>query len=135
MADLLDSFVGKWELDPATLDYQHGRPGLRAVYTIRRTEDGLEFELDADNADGVPMHFIYGGKLDGEFRQTPGFPAVAMSLLEDGSIESLARQNGVIVDRWTRTVTDDGIALLICQHGADAAGRPFKNSGLYPKTG
>ena len=69
MADSLDDFVGVWELDPSTLNYEHGRPGRRAVYSIARTAEGLEFTLDADDADGKPMHFVYGGKLDGVDRR------------------------------------------------------------------
>jgi hypothetical protein len=53
-------------LDPETLDYQYGWPGRRAIYTIEPLPDGLRFTLDADDADGKPMHFVYGGKPDGQ---------------------------------------------------------------------
>ena len=54
-----------WELAADTLDYQCGRPGRRAVYTIETVADGLRFTLDADDADDKPIHHVYGGKLDG----------------------------------------------------------------------
>jgi poly(A) polymerase len=130
--DRLDPFCGVWQLDPATLAYQHGRPGLRATYTIAKTADGLEFTLDADDADGKPMHFVYAGPLDGQPRPYPGTPvSISLALLENGSIESVARKDGLVLDRWTRSLTDDPNALLICQHGSLATGAPFTNSALY----
>jgi len=30
-----DPFIGTWELDPDTLDYQFGRPGRRATYASK----------------------------------------------------------------------------------------------------
>jgi hypothetical protein len=134
MSDLLDEFIGTWVLDPATLSYQHGRPGQRAVYTIRKTADGLEFDLDADDADGKPMHVVYGGKLDAVDYPVPGYPVtVGLALLEDGSIESVAKKDGIVLDRWTRTLTADHDALLICQHKTDPAGNKLRNEGLYRK--
>jgi hypothetical protein len=59
-------FIGTWELDPDTLDYQYGRPGRRAIYKVEALADGLRFILDADDADGKPMHHEYGGRLDGQ---------------------------------------------------------------------
>ncbi|MGA9672356.1 MAG: hypothetical protein WBQ94_24290 [Terracidiphilus sp.] len=135
MAGNLDGFVGRWELDPTTLHYERGRPGLRAIYTITRTGEGLTFDLDADDADGKPMHFVYGGKVDGVDRSYEGYPVtVSLALLEDGSIESVAKKDGVAIDRWTRTLVEDGQALLICQHKTDEAGNQFRNAGLYRKT-
>ena len=58
-----------------------------------------------------------------------------MALLEDGSIESVAKEDGVVMDRWTRHLTEDRQAMLICQHGADTEGKAFLNSGLYRRTG
>jgi hypothetical protein len=135
MADNLDDFVGRWELDPTTLHYERGRPGLRAIYTITRNGEELTFDLDADDADGKPMHFVYGGKLDGVDRRYEGYPVtVSLALLEDGGIESVAKKDGVVIDRWTRKLVDDRQALLICQHKTDEAGNHFRNIGLYRKT-
>lgn len=135
MDDLLNEFVGTRELDPTTLAYEKGRPGRRAVYKIARTSDGLEFTLDADDADDKPMYFTYGGKLDGLDRPIPGFPlTLALAQLEDGSIESVAKEDGAVVDRWTRKLTDDRNLLLICQHVIDSAGNKLTNSALYRRT-
>ena len=100
MNHLIEPFLGVWELDPATLKYEKGRPGRPAVYSIFKTEDGLSFELDADDADGKPIHVVYGGKLDGVDRPHEGYPVtVSFAMVEDGSIESVAWKNGVAVDR------------------------------------
>jgi hypothetical protein len=77
------------------------------------------------------MHFVYGGKLDGAFRPMEGYPiSLALSILEDGSVERAAMRDAIVIDRWTRTVMEDGRALLIRQHGTDEAGKVFVNSGL-----
>ena len=60
-----DPFVGTWELDPESLDYQHGRPGRRATYAVEAVPAGLMFRLDGEGADRKPMKFTYGGALDG----------------------------------------------------------------------
>ena len=54
---MYDPFIGTWELDPSTLDYQFGRPGRRAIYTIEALPEGLQFILDADDPDGKKLNF------------------------------------------------------------------------------
>ena len=50
-----DPFIGTWELDPDTLDYQFGRPGRCATYVIEAISGGLLFRLDAEDADKNPI--------------------------------------------------------------------------------
>ena len=127
-----ERFVGAWELAPDTLDYQYGRPGRRALYTIEPVPDGLRFTLDADDADGKPMHHVYGGKLDGEDVPIPN-TALTLSLekLDESTIQSTLKKEGVVLDRWTRTVEDGGTDMVITQHGFKPDGTPFQNRGIY----
>ncbi len=127
-----DPFIGTWELDPSTLNYQYGRPGRRATYTIEADSDGLRFTLDADDADGKPMHHVYGGKLDGiDVALTPNV-TLAFNRPNAIIVETVLKKDGKVIDRWTRTLTPDGNALLITQHVVRAAdGQRFANSGLY----
>ena len=60
-----DPFIGTWELDPDTLDYQVDRPGRRATFVIEAVSGGLLFHLDAEDADKNPIEVTYGGVLDG----------------------------------------------------------------------
>ncbi len=132
MGSLTEQFVGVWELDPTTLSYQFGRPGRRATYTIRRIGEGLEFTLDGDDADGKPMFFVYGGALDGQDRPIPNSPiSLSLQILDDHTIESAAKKDGQIIDRWTRTLTDDGNSLVIRQHGTRPNGETFINESTY----
>jgi hypothetical protein len=131
-----DPFIGTWQLDPSTLNYQLGRPGRRATYMIESTPEGLRFTLDADDADGKPMHHVYGGKLDGI--DVPLAPAVSLNLSRPTPriIESVLKKDGKIVDRWTRTLAPDGQTLLITQHVVRASdGQRFANSALYRRVG
>jgi len=125
-------FHGVWQLDPSTLDYQFGRPGRRAIYTIRPLPEGLEFTLDADDADGVPMHHVYGGALDGVDYPIAGRPmTLSMDCLDERTVESVLRKDGVVLDRWTRTLEPDGNTMVIRQHGIKPDGQIFTNSGVY----
>ena len=130
-----EAFIGTWELDPATLNYQSGRPGRRATYTIERIDGGLQFTLDADDADGKPMLVIYGGSLDGQDLPVPNMGiTLALSLVDERTIESVAKQDGKVVDRWTRTLAADGHSMTITQYGVTAAGKEFANSGVYRRS-
>ncbi len=127
-----EAFLGVWELDPATLAYEHGRPGRRAVYTIEALPDGLRFTLDADDAEGNAMHYVYGGRLEGEEVPIPNTTlTLVLGMPDEFTIESILKRDGRVIDRWTRTVQPDGAALLITQHGFHPDGRPFRNTGIY----
>ena len=89
-----------WELAADTLDYQCGRPGQCAVYTIETVADGLRFTLDADDADDKPIHHVYGGKLDGGDVLMPN-TALTLSLekLDESTIQSTLKKDGLVLDR------------------------------------
>ncbi len=132
MKSTSDPFVGTWELDPETLDYEHGRPGRRAVYKIEPGQEGLNFVLDCDDADGRPLSIAYGGLLDGSDQPLPGTNAVlVLTRLDRLTIESAVKRSGKIVDRWTREILCDLDTMRITQHGFKPDGRPFRNVGLY----
>jgi hypothetical protein len=127
-----DPFLGTWELDPETLDYQHGRPGRRATYTVQAVPAGLMFTLDGEDADRKPMKFTYGGELDGRDHPLPGSDAVLV-LMRHGerNIESTLKRGGKVVDRWTRELLPDLSTMRIIQHGVKPDGTTFQNVSLY----
>ena len=127
---LPDPFAGRWELDPSTLDYQAGRPGRRASYTITSVLDGLLFTLDAEDADGNPLKFTYGGALDGADREIAPGTTLTLTRLDERSIESTLKRNGQVADRWTRVLQPDG-TMLITQFVAAPDGRELRNTSLY----
>ncbi|HXE63807.1 MAG TPA: hypothetical protein VN519_09720 [Bryobacteraceae bacterium] len=99
---------------------------------IEASHAGLQFTLDVDDADGKPMRFVYGGAIDGGDVPIPG-TAMTLALTEpgDGSIESTLKKAGVVIDRWTRTVLEDGATMSITQHGFTDDGESFRNNGIY----
>jgi hypothetical protein len=136
MTSSLDPFLGTWELDPETLDYQHGRPGRRAVYKIEPSPEGLIFVLDADDADGKRMNFTYGGHLDGRDQPLPGTDAVlVLTRYDENNIESTLKRGGTVVDRWTREILPDRNTMSIVQHGFKPDGTVFRNVGMYRRVG
>jgi hypothetical protein len=127
-----DFFVGMWELDPATLDYQHGRPGRRATYVIEAVPQGLMFTLDGEDADRKPLKFTYGGELDGRDQPIPGMDAVlVLTRLDANNIESVLKRGGKVVDRWTRELLPDLQTMRIVQHGVKPDGVAFQNTSIY----
>ena len=131
----LDLFCGTWELDPSTLDYQYGHPGRRAIYTIEKSHEGLQFALDADDADGKQLLVTYGGPLDGREQPLAGIDAVLVLIrYDDRNIESMLKRGGKVADRWTREVLPDGNTMRIVQHGFRPSGEAFRNVGLYRRT-
>jgi hypothetical protein len=43
----------------------------------------------------------------------------------------MADQDGNVVDRWTRRLTNDRDVMLICRHIVDADDNKFTNAVLY----
>jgi hypothetical protein len=125
-----DPFIGRWELDPATLDYQAGRPGRRATYVIDPAPDGLLFTLDAEDADRNPLHFSYGGAIDGIDREIAPGITLALTRLDEQSIESTLTRDGRVADRWTRVLQSDG-SMLITQFVVTPDGRELRNTSVY----
>jgi hypothetical protein len=130
-----DPFLGIWELDPAPLDYQHGRPGCRAIYKIEALPEGLNFILDADDADGKRINVTYCGYLDGRDRPVPGTDAVlVLTRYDENKIESTLKRGSKVVDRWTGKILPDRNTMRIVQHGFQPDGGAFRNTGLYRRT-
>ena len=130
-----DPFVGSWERDPESLDYQHGRPGRRATYTVEAVPTGLMFTLDGEDADRKPMKFTYGGELDGREQPLPGSDAVlVLTRYDERNIESTLKRSGTVVDRWTRELLPDLDTMRIIQEGVKPDGSKFQNVSLYRRT-
>lgn len=131
-SEYVDPFIGTWQLDPSTLDYQYGRPGRRAIYTIEAAPLGLMFTLDADDADGKLLKVAYGGELDGTDQPLAGTDAVLiLRRYDERNIESVLKRGGTIVDRWTREILQDLQTMKIVQHGYKPDGEEFRNTGIY----
>ncbi len=129
-----DPFVGTWELDPDTLNYQSGRPGRRATYIIEAVAGGLMFHLDAEDADKNPIKASYGGELDGREQVLGGGAAVLiLTRYSESLIESTLKRQGKVVDRWTREMLPDNRAMKITQYVVRPDGQEFLNTSIYRK--
>ena len=130
---MTDPFLGTWDLDPSTLNYESGRPGKRARYVITAAPNGLLFSLDADDADGKPMKVQYGGPLDGSGQALPGDGGLVVVLkrLNERSIESVLKRGETVLDRWTRDLSEDGESMTITQYVSRPNGPGLRNTGVY----
>ncbi len=90
------------------------------------------FTLDADDADGRPMKFTYGGELDGTEQPLPdGAGVLILTRLNERMIESVVKREGKVVDRWTRELLPDGKTMRIIQHGLGPDGGELQNRSIY----
>jgi hypothetical protein len=100
----------------------------------KKSHEGLQFVLDADDADGKQIHVTYGGPLDGREQPLAGINAVlVLTRYDDRNIESTLKRGGKVVDRWTREILD-GNTMRIVQHGFRPDGEAFRNIGIYRRT-
>lgn len=128
-----DPFLGTWELDPDTLDYQFGRPGRRATYIIEAVPGGLMFHLDAEDADKNPIKVSYGGELDGRDQPLGGDAVLVLTRYSEVLIESTLKRQAKVVDRWTRELLADGRTMKITQYVLRPGGEEFRNTSIYRK--
>src|SRR5271165_5669551 len=129
-----DPFIGTWELDPETLDYQFGRPGRRASYIIEAVPGGLMFHLDAEDADQKPIKVSYGGELDGrEQSLAGGAAALILTRYNENVIESTLKRQGQVVDRWTREMLPDRHTMKITQYVLRPGGEELLNTSISRK--
>lgn len=127
-----DPFVGTWELDPSTIKYEFGRPGLKAVYKIEMLADGgMQFTLDAEDADKKPMHFAYDGLLDGSRQELPGGAVLILKREGPNRIDSMLEQEGKVVDHWSRELMPGGDAICFTQYHEGVADAPLRNVSVY----
>jgi hypothetical protein len=130
-----DAWIGTWRLDPSSLKYDYGRPGLRALYTIQRPEGTtwpeLIFHLDADDPDGKLLQFTYGGPLDGVGREVAPGAVLRLTLVDERTIDSTLERDGKVVDHWRRELAPDGASITFTQIGKTPERRPFKNVSVY----
>ena len=110
------------------MDDQAAAPSTRS----KLHPEGLNFILDADDADGKRINVTYGGYLDGRDQPLPGTDAVlVLTRYDENNIESTLKRNGKVVDRWTREILPDRKTMRIVQHGFQPDGIAFRNVGLY----
>jgi hypothetical protein len=131
MADR-DLWLGRWELDPATIDYQLGRPGRSATYVIQAAPGGgYTFILDAEDAAGNPVKAAYGGLIDGIERELPGGLGLVLTQLGSHAIESKLTRGAVVLDRWLRELEPDGSAIRFTQFRTGPDGMECRNCSVY----
>lgn len=128
-----DPFVGTWELDASSLRYEAGRPGRRATYVIEAIPAGLLFRIEAEDADGRPLRFQYGGPLDGTRQPLPGAGEAMLILKREGErlIESIVMRGEKVLDRWVRELAADGQSIKMTQFVKEAGGRDALNTSVY----
>jgi hypothetical protein len=127
-----EGWIGTWQLDPSTLRYEHGRPGRRALYRIEAApEAGFLFHLDAEDPDGRPLQFTYGGALDGVGREIGPGALLVLTQVDERTIDSALKRDGKVIDHWRRELAPDGSSITFTQSGKTPEGRPFKNVSVY----
>jgi hypothetical protein len=103
---------------------------------IEEQEGGLKVVSNGLNAEGKPTHFEYSVKYDGKDYPVTGSPAVdsvAARKIDDSTIETTRKKNGVVVTTNTSAISKDGKTRTNVFHGKNAQGEPRTWTAVFDK--
>lgn len=138
VADKLhDRFIGRWELDPASCQYEQGDAPSSGTYTISETGDTLIFDMTWTDAKGETHTASFSGKPDGVAVPFDGGDLVdsfTITAESRSELNSSAGMKGTTLMHATRTLIDDD-TMRIVQTVYLPDGTAPANKSLYYRTG
>ncbi len=111
-------FLGTWELDTATCDYQQGEPPWSDIHRIRRDGDDLVIEHNWTDAEGEEHTALFRGLPDGNRAPFDGRPLadqLQLTAPSEHELNMAAFRDGLELMTATRTMADDGMSLELVQ--------------------
>lgn len=132
----IELFLGRWELDPTSSDFEVGEPPTRASYRIEGVDETLVFHVEYDLG-GVAMTFTYVTHPDGlahAYEDVNGaVDQLKTTLLDERTLETISWSDGAQIAHAVRIVTAGGEAMKIVQTGRTSEGNGFTNLSVYRK--
>lgn len=136
----IEPFLGIWELDADASEYELGAPPQSGTYQLvidSASEPGqIAVAMDWTDATGKDFHMVYFMTPDGQdhaYPNSPAVDAVATTLLDAQTLETVSKKDGQPVARGLRELSDDGKMMRITQSGKTPDGGSFKNVAIYLK--
>lgn len=129
-----DLFVGEWEMDPASNQYEWGTPPQAGRYLIAPVDAGYLITMHWTTADGQAREMAYSGIPDGEWypvADNPAVDAMSMTRVDERTLVTDARLGVRIVATGRRLLSQDGQSMTIHQSGMRPDGKPYTNTSVY----
>jgi|SRR5579872_729500 len=121
-----DRQAGTWKMNMEKSKFANDMPAPKGeTVVIEEQEGGLKVVSNGLNAEGKPTHFEYSVKYDGKDYPVTGSPAVdAVSIkkINDSTIETIRKKNGVVVTTNTSVISKDGKTRTNTFHGKNSNG-------------
>jgi hypothetical protein len=132
-----DRQAGTWKMNMEKSKFANDMPAPKGeTVVIEEQEGGLKVVSNGLNAEGKPTHFEYSVKYDGKDYPVTGSPAVdavAVKKINDSTIETIRKKNGVVVTTNTSVISKDGKTRTNTFHGKNANGEPRTWTAIFDK--
>ncbi|WP_417457431.1 hypothetical protein [Kordiimonas sp.] len=115
---LYGDFLGIWELEPETCEYEQSEPPQQGHYIISECAEGLLFQMTWTDSAGEEHNYSFTGVPDGTARPFAGgelADALAVSVPSDSELTSSAYYKGNELMRATRLLHADGMHMDVLQ--------------------
>jgi hypothetical protein len=132
---LVDPIIGTWTLNVAKSTFDPGPAAKAGVVRFERAGQGLHVVADLTDANSNVAHTEYTANFDGRDYPIKGVPDVDTVMLKRISINSSERidkKGGMIIQRFTRTVSPDGKTMTVTQK-SDVQGHAVNNVLVFER--
>lgn len=106
-----DRLVGTWQLNVAKSKYEGAAPPKSQTTTLHAMDGGLHEIVERVNADGSSTRFEAMARYDGRDYPVKGDPSrdtVAMTKVDQNTVDIVNKKAGVVVSRMRIVVAADG---------------------------
>ena len=111
-------FLGNWELIPLTCAYEQGDAPIAGTYSIEENEGVLTFYMGWTDTGGGQHDYSFGAKPDGKRKPFKGgalADSISINAASANELNSAAYKDGKELMLATRTLSDDGDYMEVCQ--------------------
>jgi hypothetical protein len=132
----MEPFLGVWNLDPAQSQYELGTPPARGQYQLVAEGAQVAVVMDWTDAADQDFHTVYSMTPDGmdhPYADSPAVDAVQTVLVNARTLDTLSKNDGNVVMRGRRELSDDGKTMRVTQSGKTPDGALFNNIAIYLK--
>ena len=132
----VESFIGKWTLNPEKSQYDLGTPPKSGTYEIIEQDGLLTFKMSWVDASDEKRFMEYTERCDGQFHKYPVkeiADEMRLTLTSPTILESESRKNGKLVMGAKRELLSKD-TLQVTMSGLLPDGSVFQNQATYTKT-
>jgi len=131
----IDTFLGKWMLNPDRSNYELGEPPQSGTYEILEKDQILTFKMAWKDSAGDHHEMEYSEICDGKFHEYPVkeiADELCLRLKSESLLESIAKKGGKIVLSAKRELITD-TEMKVTMSGRMPEGKSYDNVSWYSK--